>query len=175
MFLNSVIHVWRKCNFWRCHRVWLCPHISGGMVMLNIGPPSHDRVVGLLVLYFGSPRVGDKLPSLKVFVVFFSPFIKSWDNFLKLASTASFHIDSYSSHTHTHESVSKSFRTGRLQRELQMVQFSATRCSCMAILWVSLVSFAAITLCVASQRVFIVAIVVYFVIDSVRKLLVTPS
>jgi hypothetical protein len=31
------------------------------------------------------------------------------------------------------------------------------------------VSFAAITLCVASQRVFIV--VVYFVIDSVRKLL----
>jgi hypothetical protein len=34
---------------------------------------------------------------------------------------------------------------------------------------VSLVSFAAITLCVASQRVFVV--VVYFVIDSVRKLL----
>jgi len=33
--------------------------------------------------------------------------------------------------------------------------------------------FAAITLCVASQRVFIV--VVYFVIDSVRKLLDTPS
>jgi hypothetical protein len=35
------------------------------------------------------------------------------------------------------------------------------------------VSFAAITLCVASQRVFIV--VVYFVIDSVRKLLDKPS
>jgi hypothetical protein len=34
------------------------------------------------------------------------------------------------------------------------------------------VSFATITLCVASQRVFIV---VYFVIDSVRKLLNTPS
>jgi hypothetical protein len=33
------------------------------------------------------------------------------------------------------------------------------------------VSFAAITICVASQRVFIV---VYFVIDSVRKLLDTP-
>jgi hypothetical protein len=33
------------------------------------------------------------------------------------------------------------------------------------------VSFAAITLCVASQRVFIV-VSVYFVIDSVRKLLV---
>jgi hypothetical protein len=35
------------------------------------------------------------------------------------------------------------------------------------------VSFVAITLCVASQRVFIN--VVYFVIDSVRKLLDTPS
>jgi hypothetical protein len=35
------------------------------------------------------------------------------------------------------------------------------------------VSFAAITLCVASQRVFIV--VAYFVIDSVRKLLDIPS
>jgi hypothetical protein len=33
-------------------------------------------------------------------------------------------------------------------------------------------SFATITVCVASQRVFIV---VYFVIDSVRKLLGTPS
>jgi hypothetical protein len=37
------------------------------------------------------------------------------------------------------------------------------------------VSFAAITLCVASQRVFIVVGSVYFVIDSVRKLLDTPS
>jgi hypothetical protein len=36
-------------------------------------------------------------------------------------------------------------------------------------------SFAAITLCVASQRVFIVVVVVYFVIDSVRKLMDTPS
>jgi hypothetical protein len=45
---------------------------------------------------------------------------------------------------------------------------SATRCSCIAILWVRLVSFAAITLCVASQRVFIV-VRAYFVIDSVRK------
>jgi hypothetical protein len=71
-----------------------------------------------------------------------------------------------------YEGVSKSFRTGRLERELQMVQLSATGCSFIAILWVSLVSFAAITLCVASQRVFIV---VYFLIDSVRKLLDTPS
>jgi hypothetical protein len=38
------------------------------------------------------------------------------------------------------------------------------------------VIFAAITLCVASQRVFIVVVVVvYFVIGSVRKLLDTPS
>jgi hypothetical protein len=62
----------------------------------------------------------------------------------------------------TYEGVSKSFRTGSLERELQMVQLSATRCSFIAILWVSLVSFVAITLCVASQRMFIV-VNVYFV------------
>jgi hypothetical protein len=65
-----------------------------------------------------------------------------------------------------------------------MVQLSVTRCSYIAILRVSPVSFAAITLCVASQRVFIIVIiiiiiivvvVVYVVIDSVRKLLDTPS
>jgi hypothetical protein len=33
-----------------------------------------------------------------------------------------------------YECVSKSFRTGRLERQLQMVQLSATRCSCIAIL-----------------------------------------
>jgi hypothetical protein len=37
------------------------------------------------------------------------------------------------------------------------------------------VNSAAITLCVASQRVFVVVVVVYFVIDSVRKLLDIPS
>jgi hypothetical protein len=37
-----------------------------------------------------------------------------------------------------------------------MVQLSATKCSCITILWVGLVSFAAIALCVASQRVLIV-------------------
>jgi hypothetical protein len=57
--------------------------------------------------------------------------------------------------SYKYEGVSKSFRTGRLGRELQMVQVSAIRCSFIAILWVSLVRFAAITLCVASQRVFI--------------------
>jgi hypothetical protein len=54
-----------------------------------------------------------------------------------------------------YDGVSKSFRTGLLERELQMVQLSTTRCSCIAILWVSLEIFAAITLRVASQRVFI--------------------
>jgi hypothetical protein len=69
-----------------------------------------------------------------------------------------------------YEGVPKIFRTRRLKRELQMVQLFATKCNCIAILWVSLVSFAATTLCVASQRVFI--IVVCFVIDSVRKFLI---
>jgi len=32
------------------------------------------------------------------------------------------------------EVITKSFRTGRLVREMQMVQLSATRCSCIAIL-----------------------------------------
>jgi hypothetical protein len=67
----------------------------------------------------------------------------------------------------TNEGVSKSFRTGRLERELQMVQLSTTRCNCIVILWVSLVSSAAITLCVASQRVFVVVVVVVVVVDFV--------
>jgi hypothetical protein len=73
-----------------------------------------------------------------------------------------------------YEGVSKSFRTCRLERELHMIQLSATRCSCIAILWVSVVSFVAITLCIASQWVFIV-VSLYSVIDSVRKFLDTPS
>jgi hypothetical protein len=73
-----------------------------------------------------------------------------------------------------YKNVTKSFRTGRLERELQTVQLSATRWNCIAILWVSPVSFAATTLCVASQWV-IPKISVYFVIDSVRKLLDTSS
>jgi hypothetical protein len=64
-----------------------------------------------------------------------------------------------------YEGVSRSFRTGRLERELQMVQLSATRCSCIAILRVSLVSFATIPLRVAFQRVFIVVVVVVVVIS----------
>jgi hypothetical protein len=73
-----------------------------------------------------------------------------------------------------YDGASKSFRTGCLERKLQIVQISATRCRWINILWVSLVSFSAITIFVASQRVFIV-VSACFVIDSVRKLLDTPS
>jgi len=52
-----------------------------------------------------------------------------------------------------YEGVSKSFQTGRLEGELQMVHLSATERSCITILRVSLVSFAAITIYVASQSV----------------------
>jgi len=55
-----------------------------------------------------------------------------------------------------------------------MVQFFATRRSCITILCVSLLSFAAIILCVASQRVTPNLNVCIF-IDSVRELLDTPS
>jgi len=34
----------------------------------------------------------------------------------------------------TYDGVSESYRTGRLERELQMVQLPATRCSCIVIL-----------------------------------------
>jgi hypothetical protein len=74
----------------------------------------------------------------------------------------------------TYEGVSKSFRTGRLVRELQMVQLFATKCSCISILWVSRVSFAIITLCVASQRVFMF-VSVYFIMAQFGKLLDIPS
>jgi hypothetical protein len=47
-----------------------------------------------------------------------------------------------------------------------MVQLSAIRCSYIAILRVSLVSFASITLCVASQQVFIVVYFVFTVVIS---------
>jgi hypothetical protein len=73
-----------------------------------------------------------------------------------------------------YEGLSKRFRPGRLERELKIVQLSATRCCCIAIFWGSLVSFATEILCVASQRVFIV-VSIYLVIESVRKLLDTPS
>jgi hypothetical protein len=64
-----------------------------------------------------------------------------------------------------YEGVTKSFRTGSLERKLQILHLSATRCSCITILWVSLASFAAISLYIASQRMFIV-VSVYFVIES---------
>jgi hypothetical protein len=43
-------------------------------------------------------------------------------------------IDFFKSLTYTCEVVSKSFWSGHLERELQMVQLSATRCSCITIL-----------------------------------------
>jgi hypothetical protein len=55
-----------------------------------------------------------------------------------------------------YKGVSKSFQSGHLEQELQMVQLSAAKCSYITILWGSLVNFAAITLCAASQWVFIV-------------------
>jgi hypothetical protein len=79
----------------------------------------------------------------------------------------------YPSFSDTYEGVSKSFRTGCLERELQMVQLSATRCSCITILWVSLVSFAAITFCVASGRVFI-AVSAYFVVAQSGNFWIQP-
>jgi hypothetical protein len=71
------------------------------------------------------------------------------------------------------DGVSKSFRTGRLERELQVIHLSATRCSCIAILWASLVSFAAITFCVASQRVFI-AVRVNFIMTQSGNFWILP-
>jgi hypothetical protein len=61
-----------------------------------------------------------------------------------------------------YEGVSKGFRTGRLERKLPLGGVVSSY----------LVSFAAITHCVSS-RVFI--LLVYFVVDSVRKVLDTPS
>jgi hypothetical protein len=52
-----------------------------------------------------------------------------------------------------------------------MVQLSANKCSCVAILWVSLLSFDTITLCVASERVFIV---VYFVMTQSGNFWIHP-
>jgi hypothetical protein len=93
-----------------------------------------------------------------------------WGSLLMTITRRPYYCDDLWCHV-AYEDMSISFWTGRLERELQMVQLSASRCSCIAILWVSLVSFATIILCVASQRVF----VIYFVIDSVRKLLNTRS
>jgi hypothetical protein len=67
----------------------------------------------------------------------------------------------------------KSFRTGRLERELQMVQLSATLCSCIAILWVSLVSFVAITLWRGRQLV-IPKVNVYFVMTQSGNFWIHP-
>jgi hypothetical protein len=64
-------------------------------------------------------------------------------------------------------------KVSSLERELQMAQLSNGKCSCIDILWVSLTSFAAITLCVASQRVFIV-VSVYFVMTQSGNFWILP-
>jgi hypothetical protein len=43
-------------------------------------------------------------------------------------------LKTHGKYTYSDEGVSESFRPGRLERELLMVQLSATRCSCIAIL-----------------------------------------
>jgi hypothetical protein len=73
---------------------------------------------------------------------------------------------------HTYKGISESFWTGHLEWELQMVQLSATRCNYITILWVSLVSFATIVLCVASQ-VFIV-VSVYFIMTQSGNFWIHP-
>jgi hypothetical protein len=65
-------------------------------------------------------------------------------------SPSFYHPNNYLAKRTNYEGVTKSFRTGRLERELQMVQLFATGCSCIAM------SSAAITICVAPQRVFII-------------------
>jgi hypothetical protein len=54
-----------------------------------------------------------------------------------------------------------------------MVQLSATRCRCITILLVSLMNFADMTFCVASQRVFIV-VSVYFVMTQSGNFWIHP-
>jgi hypothetical protein len=72
-----------------------------------------------------------------------------------------------------YDGESKSFRTGLLERELQMAQIFATRYSFIVILWVSLVSFAAIILFVASQRV-IPKVSIYFVMTQSGNFWIHP-
>jgi hypothetical protein len=80
------------------------------------------------------------LTTVQRFVIFKSIHKQCWYNspshFSGLNDTCG------SRHTY---GVPKSFRNGGLERELEMVQISAMRCSCIVILWVSLVGFAAIT------------------------------
>jgi hypothetical protein len=100
-------------------------------------------------------------------------YIVTWATTYNFCATSQLQFQ----HMTIYKGVSKSFWTGHLEWELQMVWLSATRCSCITILWVSPVSFATTTLCIASQWVVVVVVVViiYFIINSVRKLSDTPS
>jgi hypothetical protein len=74
----------------------------------------------------------------------------------------------------SYEGVYKSFRTGRLERELQVVQLFATRCSCIAIMWVSSSEFChhKLLYCFSTTVYFCCCLFRY---DSVRELFGTPS
>jgi hypothetical protein len=87
-----------------------------------------------------------------------------WTNYVTLKKHISLNFRNFGANLcqDLYESVSKSFRTGHLERELQMVQLSAIRYSCITILWVSLVSFAAITFCVSSRRMFVVVLLFHY-------------
>jgi hypothetical protein len=103
----------------------------------------------------GSERV-TALRKQNGYVVQINTAVEIWNGCLFFYVRWERHVSSENdSRSPTYAAVSKSFRTDRLERKLQMVQLSATGCSCIAILWVSLVSFAATTFCVASQRVFV--------------------
>jgi len=73
-----------------------------------------------------------------------------------------------------YEDVSKSFRTGYLERDCKWYSSLPLGAVVSLFLSVSLVSFAATALYIASERVFIF-VSIYFFIDSVRNLLDTPS
>jgi hypothetical protein len=91
------------------------------------------------------PDTCDILSSIRFSFINVTVYKEVLDIFSFSSRTSHVNHTEYNVHKHTYEGVSKSFRTGRLERELQMVQLSATNCSFVDILWVSLVSFASIT------------------------------
>jgi hypothetical protein len=130
-------------------------------------PPPHPHGNRRLVTVF--KRALSEMKPLRTFLHYFSE-ISSTESIYKYTLKIMRHIIGDKK---LYEGVSKNVRNGRLERELHMVQLSATECSCITIFWVSLVSFAVITLGVPSQRVFIVA-VVYFVMTQSGNFWIHP-
>jgi len=56
------------------------------------------------------------------------------NKFLGSLCSSGYHTLTLKHFQNRYKGVSKSFRTGHLEQELQMVQLSATRCSCITIL-----------------------------------------